>query len=287
MGPPPTGAEPGRPVLHRRLLRRRPHLLLRRRLGVGILSPLGRPLTQHTFQQHAWFHEEHAFYNLLQAAGLWAFDPVKRDWKLVTKTTPKTSDIHSWKLTYDPGLKTVIALNTQGDPGVFVFGRDTRTFTKKWPVPVKGYHVYSTCDAARKRHVVFGCQKWWTLDAVTGESKMIADLGAARIKAGLQAPHYEQGSLSLEYDPATKDVLALIKPKSAVEVWAYHADQDQWSQVTMAGEAPRGSTDFDLLVYDRDHHCHLFLNVLGVTGYKGGPVGGFCAFRYAKPREKE
>jgi len=232
--------------------------------GVSVLSPKGRPLTQHTFQMHVWFPEERCFYNLLQAAGLWAFDPQTRQWSLVTKTTPRGSDIHSWNLAYDPELKTVFTIVTAGARGVHVFDRARKTFVRKYDVPVSGYHVYSTYDAARKVHVVRAARKWWTLDLATGTTKLISDLPGA-------GP-----SLSLEYDPESKMTLALIKGKGT-ELWAYDAGRDAWSAVAMAGERPRGTTDWDLLVYDPDHRCFLFVNVRGVQGAK---TDGLFAFRY-------
>jgi len=67
--------------------------------GVNVLSPKGRPLTEHTYQMHAWFPEEKAFYHLL-TSGTWAFDPAKRQWTQIcdAKSTPRGRDIHTWNL---------------------------------------------------------------------------------------------------------------------------------------------------------------------------------------------
>lgn len=90
--------------------------------GVPVLSPKGRPLTEHTYQQHAWFPEEQAFYNTL-TGGLRAFEPRKRKWRKVcdAKGTARGRGIHTWNLTYDPGLKTLIAIVVGGpDRAVYV-----------------------------------------------------------------------------------------------------------------------------------------------------------------------
>jgi len=82
----------------------------KRSIGGGsssaVLSPKGRPLTLHTYQMHAYFPEKRAFYNQI-AGGLWAFDPVKREWGRVNKRTFRRGDVHTQNLVYDPDLKTL------------------------------------------------------------------------------------------------------------------------------------------------------------------------------------
>jgi hypothetical protein len=80
----------------------------------GILSPKGRPLTCHTYQQHVWFPEEQAFYNLLVRIGLWAFDPARREWREVTRELPLIKDLGGCGLYYDPGADGLCSVGPAG-----------------------------------------------------------------------------------------------------------------------------------------------------------------------------
>jgi len=248
--------------------------------GVPILSPKGRPLTEHTYQMHAWLPEEKAFYNSL-ASGLWAFDPAKREWRKVCarKDTPRGRDVHTWNLVYDPGLESLLTIVVAGPQrAVYVFDRDKKKWSRRCAVPVSAWsEVYSTYDSARKMHVVRAGRRWWTLDLATGKTRFISGLGEAWKKARGKKKAPRLSSVSLEYDPESRMTLVLFKG-NGTELWAYDADADAWAEVKMAGQPPRGTTDWDLLVYDPRHKCFLFLNVMGVQN--GARTHGLFAFRH-------
>ena len=248
--------------------------------GVPVLSPKGRPLTEHTYQMHTWFPQEKAFYSSL-TSGLWAFDPAKREWskQCDRKGTPRGRDIHTWNLAYDPDLKTLVSIVVAGPArGVFVFDRHKRTWSRRCAVPVSSWtEVYSTYDSARKRHVVFGGRRWWTLDLGAGKTRFIRPLEAAVQAARRSGKPPQLRSVSIEYDPQSRRTLVVIKGRDA-ELWAYDPDRDGWSAVEMAGRAPAGTVAWDLLVYAPQYRCFLFLNVVGV---QGALADGLFAFRYA------
>ena len=119
------------------------------------------------------------------------------------------------------------------------------------------------------------------MNMATGETKPVKDPPIKAIAA-----------LSLEYDPESKMTLAWAEEWDANDkrigsphLLAYDPDKDEWTEVQAAGQAPRGDTQFDVMVYDTDHRCHLVLNVLGVQGgeHQGGRIDGVFAIRFAKP----
>jgi hypothetical protein len=246
--------------------------------GVPYLSPKGRPLTEHTFQMKTWFPEEQAFFMML-TPGLWAFDPDQREWRLVTKTRPKGTDIHNWNLTYDPDLKTVISIFGDRERGLWVYDREARSLVKKFDTFLGRAHIYSTYDAKRKRHVVAAQGNWFSLDMATGQAAPIKKVPVAG--AGATTP-------SLEFDPASGRTLVVTyhsekdRRVGGLKTFAYDPDKDAWSEFKLAGTPPTGQSDFDYLVYDPEHRCHLFVNVLGVQGSRlwGGKVDGVFAFRF-------
>lgn len=258
--------------------------------GANVLSPKGRPLVRHTYQMHCYFPEQEAFFNMLN--GLWAFDPAKPGWKLVSKKTFKRGDVHTQNLTYDPELETIFTIVCAfADRGVHVFDPQTKTWSRKCGIPTtKWSEVYSTYDSARKLHIVRAGGRWWTLNMSTGETKFIKDLDEARKEAGGESGAYTE-SLSLEYDPESNRTLAIIaggKRGSPLELWAYDTDKDSWSRVKMHEKAPAGIPNWDLLVYDPVHRCFLFVNVLNVGGGgRGGKTDGLFAFRYNKGRSNK
>ena len=261
---------------------------------LGILSPKGRPLTYHSYQQHAWFPEESAFYNLGQKWGMWAFDPVKREWSEATRQLPDFGDQSTISLVYDPGLKTVVALTGTRGAAAYAYNRETKAWVKKCGLPCKNTSVHTAYDSVRKVHVIHaGGQSCFTLDLATGTTKPMASFDEAVKAAGKPAP---LSDVSMGYDPELKAALILNSDTgdkarkgagAPVQVWAYDADKDNWAEVKMSGPTPTGDVRWGLLVYDTDHKCCLFVNVMGIQGSRlqGGPVDGLFAFRCNQRKE--
>ena len=259
-----------------------------------VLSPKGRPLTYHTYQQHVWFPEEQAFYNIAvwQHAGLWAFDPAKREWREAARQIPDYADQSTIALTYDPALKTVVALTTTRGPAAYAFDREKKAWVKQCDFPQgTAGDVYTAYDSTRKVHVVATKGLWFTLDLAAGVTKPMKHFRDAVVAAGKVPPLPDA---SLAYDPVSKAALAVNNNTSTrsrkgagapVELWAYDARKDNWSEVKMEGPTPAGDIRWGLLVYDPHHKCCLFLNVLGIQGSarQGGKVDGLFAFRVSGP----
>jgi hypothetical protein len=243
-------------------------------------SPRKRPLTHHTYQMHAWFPEEKAFYSLVRNC-LWSFDPAAKEWKLITDKSPTSRDVHTWCLRYDPDLKTLVAIMGAAEQrGVWLYDAKAKTWAKKAETPAPDWtEIYSVYDASRKVHVVQSNRKWWTVDQATGQTKVIAHLADAVAKArGVK--DFSSETLSLSYDPEAKAVLALVKPGAAAELWVYDAEKDSWGEVKMAGEPPKGMVCWGQMDYDPENKCHLVLNLLNAGGGGvGGRTDGLFAFR--------
>lgn len=259
-----------------------------------VLSPRGRPLIYHTYQQHVWFPEERAFYNIntWQRAGLWAFDPVKRQWREIARQIPNFGDQSTLALTYDPGLKTVVALTTTKGPAAYAFDREKKSWTKRCDLP-KGASgdIYTSYDPWRKVHVVTTRGLWFTLDLAAGTSGPMKHFAEAVAAAGRARPVPDASML---YDPDSRRTLAIANTTgktqgSPIELWAHDADTDQWSAVKMSGSPPSGDIRWGLMVHDSNHKCCLFVNVRGIQGSRlqGGPVDGLFAFRLSLPQAKD
>jgi hypothetical protein len=250
------------------------------------LSPKGRPLVHHTYQMHAWFPEEKAFYNLVRAC-LWAFDPVRREWKLISDKCPQGRDVHTWGLRYAPERQSMIAIIAAGpERGVYLYDRLKSGWNRKCDTPAADWsEVHAAYDPAHKRHVVRSNRRWWTVDTATWQVRAIADLNEARRAAGLKGGALE--SLSMDYDPATRATLVILKgADGAMELWAHDGDKDKWAPVAMKGNPPKGIANWGLLDYDPVHQCHWFLNLLSVGGgFEGGRTDGLFAFRLAPTQE--
>jgi len=260
----------------------------------GVLSPRGGPLTHHTYQMHCWFPEERAFYNMCRGVGLFAFDPAERRWREITRQLPELKDVSSGALAYDPALRTLVAFTAGGDSGgTYVYDRARKIWARQAiKVPGRDWSgVYTTYDCTRKVHVVYVQRKmaWFAVDVTAGTAKPMKDL-ANVIKAAGNYPddgkvHYVQ-DVSIAYDPESKATLAITKRDRGlpVDLWAYDAGKDEWSEVKMAGVPPTGIVHWCLLVHDPEHKCCLFLNLQSVQGSarQGGRVDGLYAFRLKK-----
>ncbi|MHC4914789.1 MAG: hypothetical protein ACYTGB_04795, partial [Planctomycetota bacterium] len=268
--------------------------------------PKGRPLVYHTYQQHVWLPEEQAFYSAgvwQRGIGLWAFEPAKREWRQVGKqiAIPKYGDQSNMALTYDPGLKTVVAL-TNYHPAAYVFDRKKKAWAKKCDLQCLanmkswgGGFLVTAYDSTRKVHVVttkgmltakgtWGL--WFTVDLAAGKTKPIKNLAEVAKDAPGKTPvtpellPYRFGSVSMAYDPENKRTLALLNRKGIGdpgELWAYDAGKDDWSEVKMKGRAPTGMVDYNMMCYDPGHKCFLFVNALAFNG--GRTTDGVYAFR--------
>jgi hypothetical protein len=262
----------------------------------GILSPKGRPLTCHTYQQHVWFPEERAFYNMLVRLGLWAFDPATKEWREVTKQLPEIKDLSGAGLYYDPGLKTVFAICAGGgNSGAYAFDLEKKSWTLKCKLPSTAWsEVHAAYDSVRKVHVVHTQHKWYDLDLAAGTFNPIKGPDEV-IKAANKYPPGPKGfqelrECPLAYDPQAKATMFVTKKNGhdnsvPVDLWAYDAEKGDWAEVKMNGAAPTGIVWWGLLVYDPDHKCCLLLNLLGIQGSArwGGPINGLFAFRYRRP----
>ena len=147
-------------------------------------------------------------------------------------------------------------------------------------------------DSTRNVHIIRttqpkGGQNWHELDLAAGTFKPIRTPDEV-IKAAGKFPRSGLCEESVIYDPQAKVTLLITKPRydttSPMDLWAYDAAKDEWSEVKMAGSPPHGMVQWGLLVYDPGHQCCLLLDLLSIQGSPrwGGKVDGLFAFRLKK-----
>jgi hypothetical protein len=261
--------------------------------GYPAATPKGRPWVLHTYQLACYLPERKSFL-AVYASGVWLFDPERREWTRLEKLSaskPRTGDVHTKAVVYDPDRRAPVYIANSADRGVFVLDLEKETWTRKAGVPEKvGWsEIYAAYDTARRRHVVWmgpgPANPWWSLDLAAGEWKALADLAGAWKDAGNEGDLYGQTSLSVAYDAANDLVVAAVRPKKAagVELWTYDAARDAWSRPELRGDPPRGLAAWNLLNYDADRKRLVFLNVLDVGGgFAGGRTDGVFTLRLKK-----
>lgn len=256
--------------------------------GVPYVSPKGRPLTQHTYQQTCYDPEGKRFISVL-SSGTWAFDPEKREWQaLAGKYAPsKGVSPSAWTshlLTfYDPVLGAVVCfVGGGGKPkGIYVFDGKSNTWKWKKEFPIRGNEWYTTYVPDLKMHLIAtysdGKLRWF--DSSKLELREVTS----------KPPEALIKNISMAYDTNNKVVVVARRDyfkKGPIVLWAYAPLEDRWEKLSLKGEPPKGTTAWNQLVYDQDHKCFLFLNVLSVgSGGRGGRTDGLFAFRLEQGSE--
>ncbi len=249
--------------------------------GTNSLTPLGRPYTEHTYQQHAYDPVRKRFFAGL-TSGLWAFDPATSQWTRFTSSIPASSnEIRKW-LIYEPELQTVLWAPLGVERFVYRFNFATNAWSQRNLIPdaLAYSDVMSTYDSGRKRHMVSTTNgTMWMYDAVADAWDQVTNV-----------PGEVQGASSLAYDPVNKVVLVAQgrgSPGTPVALWIYD-ESGQWTKLTPSGTPPMvgsdgfSSTRWGTLVYDAGHQAFIFLNVLHVGGGGTGGATETWAYRYGQ-----
>ncbi len=249
--------------------------------GTESITPLGRPYTEHTYQQHAYDPVRKRFFAGL-TSGLWAFDPATSQWTRVTSSIPASSnEIRKW-LIYDPEWQTVLWAPLGVERFVYRFDFATNAWIPRNPIPdaLAYSDVMSTYDSGRKRHMVSTMNgTMWMYDAVADAWDQITNV-----------PGEVQGASSLAYDPVNKVVLVAVNDGNAgspIILWSYN-QAGQWTRLAPAGSPPLlgpdgfSGTRWGTLVYDASYQVFIFLNVLHVGGEGTGGATETWAYRYGQ-----
>lgn len=238
------------------------------------LSPSGAPLTRHTYQQETYDPDTGSFCVFYHKdAGIWCFSPRTMKWSRFSKTAPAGADIHTWNLTYDPDLHTLVIFvgNGGSGPGAYAFIRGrwrkivTLQTTSHWS------QVYSAYDPSHKVHVVFSSDMWQKVDLGKGQSTRITPNPSLT------------GSFSIAYNPPTKTILVLDTARGKNHLWSYDMPTDRWKEVSLSGPPPTGSMNYDVMGWDDKSKAdvvldapekanHEFVRGIDMFRYTGAPV---------------
>lgn len=256
-----------------------------------VLSPTGRPYTEHTYQQVCWQPKRRRFFVVLVSSGTWEFDPQKRRWHhLIDRFKNRGDDPRgSWAqnhLLYDPPSEApVLITGSGGGAAMFRFDHDNCRWHRLGPTPeaLKWNEFYSTYVPAWKAHLISTMRK--------GFSRFDA---AARKLTPIETPEALTRCQCLAYDAANHVVVALAatkvsKYRKTVAPWALDLKTTTWQEMAPKPPAPVGQTvgAWATLWYDPAHNVHLLINCVrrdrqqlfdgGVTetwAYRYKPAGG-------------
>ncbi len=268
--------------------------------AVPTLTPLGRPYTQHTYQQCAYDSRRTRFVCVL-ASGTWAFDRATASWTLLAGPSVGTFSpdwfIGAGNVAYDPAADRLIAF--VADPRR-EFGRGTHAFdlkTNAWkfvgPFPSNAQfahaELYSAYNPDRQEFAV-----------VVGESYLFRyRLSTDTWTEVASFPAALKGVLpNFAYDSRHNVMVFLVTPLSGNErgpdrqaqIWVWNPEADTWVSVPTPSSAPKPilwvGKERACFVYDPAQNVFIFLKRVhlycGLAGYACGGSVKTWAYRYER-----
>jgi hypothetical protein len=251
--------------------------------GVTTLTPLGRPYTEHTYQQQV-YHQFRGKFVAGLTSGTWTFDASTGSWTRLTSSIPPSTNEIRKHLMYDPVLQTVIYIPTGVERGIYKFKFSNSTWGSMIALPSSGSPnpktdlayatIVSAYDAQRKKHIISSRKgTMWLYDSSDDSWSQIRNL-----------PSDVQGAECLAYDSVNKVILVI---GSTGNMYIY--DQSgNWTQLTPTGGPSIGGVGalWGTLVYDPTHEVFIFLNATSVGGGGTGGSTETWAYRYRKTPAK-
>jgi hypothetical protein len=232
----------------------------------GLMSPLGRPYTLHTYQMFTWDPGRKVFLAVLQGYGTLAYDLVTKAWTPLAgpyspdkRKAPEGRDVHTWGfLQPGAGELPTLVVTSGDDRGVWRLGTDDR-----WKLsggnPSNQYdYVYSCYVDSWRAHLVYCWRRWWRLDARTAIWTVLDGPAPGVVD-------------SFDYDSANDVVVGVDHGKEGepdpgpVLCWVMSCSTGAWSQVTPSGPVPPktgGSPGLGpMLAYDPERKRFVYLQV--------------------------
>jgi hypothetical protein len=255
--------------------------------GVRPLTPLGRPYTEHTYQQLSWDPVSQKLFALLNS-GTWYFDPVTMAWDNVAGPHVPSNDFSPVSNTacmllfhYDEDLGTHQALTTGAGNGLFTWQNGSWARTGNKPSGWPWTSVYSEYIPDQHCHVVYMNKEssWWKYSSAN--QTWTQWTGVPSI-------------MHFAYDTQNKVLVGLNS--SSVALWAHDFSTGQWTQLSPEGTKP-ASISFTveeagpLFHYDPVHNVFIYFRVGSLRA--GQFVGGepynqeIWAFRYGSGSQVE
>jgi len=268
--------------------------------AVASITPLGRPYTQHTYQQSAYDARRKRFLTVVPS-GTWAWNPATGGWTLLTGPSKGTFS-PDWQLShgnvvYERDADTLLAFVSapQGSViqrGAYRFNGDTNTWTYVGPFPVEkefSYkELYSAYNPDRREVAV-----------VVSESRLFRYRFTNNTWTEVTSfPAALQGVFpNFDYDTKNRVMVFLVTPiwkidernDRPTQIWVWDPEGDKWSNPPTPPSAPQvipyASKERGSFVYDSIHNVFIFLKMVqqycGVPGnYDCGGTTKTWAYRY-------
>lgn len=243
----------------------------------AVLSPNGRPYTEHTFQKLSWNPVQGRLIGIL-GAGTLAYNPATTGWTSLGPTLQGPDISNANLMAFDPDLQATLAIlsadNTTQQAGVYRF---TSGITGQWQrvgdIPVLEWNAYSTYLPDLHKHFVLFTknESFWLYDA------------QANVWTPITSP--PDWIDSFDYDTKNHRVIAVQHFQlGTFKVFAYNPSANTWATLPSPaspppsdGGGPRAWTP--LLRYDPIHNVFIFVKASGGSGFSGGTTETW-AYRY-------
>jgi hypothetical protein len=239
----------------------------------GLLSPMGRPHTLHTYQMIVWDPTKNKWMARLRGPGDFAFNPSTKSWELLQNANPPYGgDVHCHSVFYDPDVGFISVV--LGPAGVYKLQGTTWTrigepLDRSWRAP------YSAYIADRKYHVFAFVGDdgtfFYKYDAVGNQWT------AMTVPAALKSLD------SFDYDTRNNVLIGVQHDWIGFRVWKFDPANDQWSELSVPSVRPNQTTGAQamgpILRYDPIHNIFIFLKG-SVGDHSGGRETETWAYRY-------
>lgn len=269
--------------------------------SVPAITPLGRPYTEHTYQQTAYDSRRKRFMSVLRS-GTWEWDPATTKWRLLAGPALGTLS-PGWhtgrgNVVYDAGADALIAFVTGprkgSERGVYRLSGDSTTWSHVGSFPSRKEYSYKELYSAYnpdRREI-----------AVVVESSRLFRYrldGNAWTEVTSFPDALKGGFPNFAYDSRNKAMVFLVTPRGGddegdadrkTQIWAWDPARDTWSNPPTPDGAPeplgslgkeRGS-----FVYDPNHNVFIHLRTLvrycDAGGYACGGTTESWAYRYRR-----
>lgn len=263
------------------------------------ITPLGRPYTQHTYQQSAYDPRRRRFLTVVPS-GTWAWDPGTRDWTLLAGPSKGTFSpnfvLSHGNVVYDREADALLAFVTapQGSAtqrGTYRFDGNANTWTFVGPFPVPKEFSYKEIYSAYNPDMR-------EVAVVVSESRLFRYRLATNAWAEVPSfPAALRGVFpNFDYDTKSRVMVFLVTPiwnegrapDRPTQVWVWAPEADAWTNPPTPPSAPPpipyASKERGSFVYDPAHNVFIFLKMVqqycGLPGYECGGTTKTWAYRY-------
>jgi len=240
------------------------------------ITPLGRPYTEHTYQQSAYDSRRKRFMSVLRS-GTWAWDPATTKWTLLAGPARGTFS-PGWQtgmgnVVYDAGADALLAFVTgprEGSQrGAYRLKGDSTSWSYVGAFPSRKEYSYKEMSSAynpdrREIAVVVSSSRLLRYRLDDNSWTEVASFPDA----------LKEGFPNFAYDSRHKVMVFLVTPRKGdkgeparrTQIWVWDPARDTWSNPATPDGAPEAhewvGKERASFVYDPDHNVFIYLQVL-------------------------